>query len=308
MVHRPTRGREPARRGCLRAPWCSTSSPTSSSSAGSSRNTLEAYRSDLLQYGAFLRRDATAVDALAVGLSPTSTASRARAATGGAPPCRRRPPAQGRVPALASTATCAARSCIDRRPDRRPARRRAEPRRLPQVLTPRRGRASCSASPAGTDPPALRDRALLEMMYACGLRASEAIALELADVDLGPASCAPAARARKERLVPIGAAAARALAAYLAPRPPGARRRPARAAAVRQPPRRRPDPPGALQDRPAPRRGGRPRRQDEPAHAAPHVRHAPARRRLRPALAAGDARPRRHRDHAALHATCRPSG
>ena len=42
--------------------------------------------------------------------------------------------------------------------------------------------------------------------------------------------------------------------------------------------------------------------EDEPAHAAPHVRHAPARRRLRPALAAGDARPRRHRDDPALHA------
>ena len=42
--------------------------------------------------------------------------------------------------------------------------------------------------------------------------------------------------------------------------------------------------------------------QDEPAHAAPHVRDAPAGRRLRPALAAGDARPRRHRDHPALHA------
>ena len=36
----------------------------------------------------------------------------------------------------------------------------------------------------GTSPAALRDRALLELMYACGLRASEATALELRDLDL----------------------------------------------------------------------------------------------------------------------------
>ncbi len=75
-----------------------------------------------------------------------------------------------------------------------------------------------------------------------------------------------------------------------------------RAARVRQPARRRALPPGALQDRPAPRPHGRARAADEPAHAAPHVRHPPAGRRLRPALAAGDARPRRHRHDADLHA------
>ena len=51
------------------------------------------------------------------------------------------------------------------------------------------------AAPRGDEPTTLRDRALLEVMYACGLRASETIGLELADLDLARASCAPAARA-----------------------------------------------------------------------------------------------------------------
>src|SRR4030095_1623067 len=56
-------------------------------------------------------------------------------------------------------------------------------RRLPQVLS-RDEAARLRGAARATEPPALRDRALLELMYACGLRASEAIGLELADVDL----------------------------------------------------------------------------------------------------------------------------
>ena len=96
-------------------------------------------------------------------------------------------------------------------------------------------------------------------MYACGLRASEAIDLEVGDVDLEAGILRARGKGSKERLVPVGSAATRAVNAYLQPRPPAARRRPARVAPVRQPPRRRPHPPGALQDRPAPRRDRRPR-------------------------------------------------
>ena len=55
--------------------------------------------------------------------------------------------------------------------------------RLPRVLT-RQEVAKLMGEPKGTEPRALRDRALLEILYACGLRVSEAIGLELADVDL----------------------------------------------------------------------------------------------------------------------------
>jgi integrase/recombinase XerD len=52
-------------------------------------------------------------------------------------------------------------------------------------------------------------------MYACGLRASEAIDLEVADVDLDARVLRARGKGNKERLVPIGSAAARALTVYL---------------------------------------------------------------------------------------------
>jgi integrase/recombinase XerD len=69
--------------------------------------------------------------------------------------------------------------------------------------------------PAGAAPAALRDRALLETMYACGLRASEATALEVSDVDLDAGILRARGKGSKERLVPIGSTAGSALAAYL---------------------------------------------------------------------------------------------
>ena len=69
--------------------------------------------------------------------------------------------------------------------------------------------------PSGAAPSALRDRALLETMYACGLRASEATALEVADVDLEAGILRARGKGSKERLVPIGTTAGQALAAYL---------------------------------------------------------------------------------------------
>ena len=86
-------------------------------------------------------------------------------------------------------------------------------RKLPQVLT--RGEVEKLLSqPRGTDAIALRDRALLELMYASGLRASEAIGLELGDVDLVDRVLRARGKGSKERVVPIGQAAVRALSAY----------------------------------------------------------------------------------------------
>jgi integrase/recombinase XerD len=87
-------------------------------------------------------------------------------------------------------------------------------RKLPQVLS-RDEVAELLRQPRGTEPAALRDRALLETMYACGLRASEAIGLEVGDVDLEAGILRASGKGSKERLVPIGSAAASALTAYL---------------------------------------------------------------------------------------------
>jgi integrase/recombinase XerD len=87
-------------------------------------------------------------------------------------------------------------------------------RRLPKVLT-REEVAKLLDQPTGTEPAALRDRALLELMYACGLRASEAIGLELMDVDVEEGVLRARGKGSKERIVPIGQAALKALRIYL---------------------------------------------------------------------------------------------
>jgi integrase/recombinase XerD len=87
-------------------------------------------------------------------------------------------------------------------------------RKLPQVLS-RDEVARLLAQPSGTQPPALRDRALLEVMYACGLRASETIGLELADLDLRHGFLRARGKGSKERLVPLGRQAIAAIGAYL---------------------------------------------------------------------------------------------
>ncbi|HYN51801.1 MAG TPA: site-specific tyrosine recombinase, partial [Thermoleophilaceae bacterium] len=179
---------------------------------GLARNTLEAYRSDLLQYGRFLgEREVCAVDAGAVDVTDFLT----RLATGHG---EQRPSS----PATIHRKSACLRSFY--RHLRREGLRDSDPtatlsaprknRKLPHVLT--RGEVERLLSqPRGTDPHALRDRALLELMYACGLRASEAIGLELNDVDVEERVLRARGKGSKERLVPIGQAAARAVGLYL---------------------------------------------------------------------------------------------
>ncbi len=67
----------------------------------------------------------------------------------------------------------------------------------------------------GEDPISLRDRAMLETMYGCGLRVSELCALKREDVVGEGELLRIFGKGSKERIVPIGSAAGRALAAYL---------------------------------------------------------------------------------------------
>src|SRR5438477_364709 len=87
-------------------------------------------------------------------------------------------------------------------------------RTLPKVLT-RAEVGQLLEQPRGTDPCDLRDRALLELMYACGLRASEAISLELGDVDLEAGVLRARGKGSKERVVPVGRAAVEAVRIYV---------------------------------------------------------------------------------------------
>jgi integrase/recombinase XerD len=180
---------------------------------GLSRNTLEAYRSDLQQYGDYLGR----IDVDPLRVTPTDVAGFiSELATG----------REGKAPVGPSTLQrkiACLRSfyrhlrreqLIDHDPtaELRPPR---SPGRLPKVLS-RDEVNRLLAQPQGTSPAALRDRALLETMYACGLRATEAVTLELSDLDLETGILRARGKGSKERLVPVGSKAIETLDVYLA--------------------------------------------------------------------------------------------
>ena len=72
-------------------------------------------------------------------------------------------------------------------------------------------------APADAGDPA-RAAAIVELLYASGLRVSELVGLDLSDVDLAEMTVRVVGKGRKERIVPFGGAAAQALEAYLGPR------------------------------------------------------------------------------------------
>jgi integrase/recombinase XerD len=221
---------------------------------GLSRNTLSAYRSDLLQFGEFLRRrglvathashgDLTAfLSALAEGTpaegtladgAPSDGALSDDAPSDDAPSDSAPIAGDGRVAKDAArapvAATTLARKAACLRSFYRYLRREGtiehdptaqlraprKPQRLPRVLS-RAEVGRLLEQPKGSEPLALRDRALLELMYACGLRASEAVGLTLGDLDLEEALLRARGKGSKERVVPIGRQAATAVRLYCA--------------------------------------------------------------------------------------------
>jgi integrase/recombinase XerD len=90
--------------------------------------------------------------------------------------------------------------------------------RIPQVLAPSAVEELLKAPQVG-DRFYLRDRALLETLYATGCRASEVVGLKLADVYLDAGFCRCHGKGSKQRVVPLGRPAVAALRAYLSERP-----------------------------------------------------------------------------------------
>jgi integrase/recombinase XerC len=86
--------------------------------------------------------------------------------------------------------------------------------RLPPVLKAREA-ASLVEAPAGEDPWAVRDRAILELLYASGLRVSELCGLDVDNLDLDRGRVRVLGKGSKEREVPVGEAAVEALRSYL---------------------------------------------------------------------------------------------
>lgn len=88
-----------------------------------------------------------------------------------------------------------------------------KPRRLPDA--PKVAEVeSLVAGLAGDGPLAARNRALVELVYSCGLRSAEAMALDLADVDFEQEALRVRGKGGKERVVPLGEVAALLVSRY----------------------------------------------------------------------------------------------
>jgi len=178
---------------------------------GLSRNTLNAYRTDLLQYGRYL--SGHGLDAVEV--KPEQLAAYAADLSAG----------EGDQPLASATVhrkTAALRSFYKhlRREELivdDPTAGMASPRRakkLPNVLNQAEV-AQLLAAPRGDSPQVFRDRAILEVMYACGLRASELVDLEMTDIDTHHGMLKARGKGSKERIVPLGRQAIYAIERYL---------------------------------------------------------------------------------------------
>jgi integrase/recombinase XerD len=187
---------------------------------GVAANTLSSYRRDLERYVGYLEaagvRSIAEVDALQV------TGFLAHLRTGDADH-------------LALSATSAARAVVAVRGLHRFALRDGlvdvdvarevrpptAPRRLPKAISlDEVERLLDAAGYAGTSL-AVRDRALLELLYATGARISEAVGLAVDDVDLADRTVLLTGKGGKQRRVPLGSYAARAVQAYLVQARPG---------------------------------------------------------------------------------------
>ncbi len=172
---------------------------------GLSRNTLAAYRSDLCHYAAWLE-------------SQNSEIARAESAD---------ILAYLALPAHHSAKTMARRLSSLRRLYEYLAREdRIKSNPVSRVESPRPGRALPTSlteaevealldAPATGDVLGLRDRTMLELLYAAGLRVSELVGLTVPQLDLGQGVVRIMGKGSKERLVPLGDEAGQWLARYL---------------------------------------------------------------------------------------------
>ncbi len=201
---------------------------------GLSEHTVAAYRRDLSVYATWLRaHGVTEVDAVTPELIAAFAAERASTVP---------PPASSSLARLQSSVRGLHRFLArEGRAEADPSGRLRPPkapRRLPKALTVSQvdelldaaGPAPGSSAASAADPSAVRDRALLELLYATGARVSEIVQLDVDDTAHGDLLRVHG-KGDKERIVPVGSYARDAVEAYLA------RVRPALAAKGRATPR-----------------------------------------------------------------------
>ncbi len=176
-----------------------------------SPRTRQSYRRDLLRFGEFLsRRAGLALEAVDAGHLRAYVAWRHRSGVSGRTIQRELSALrtffgyllrEGRVGSNPGVGVGAPKS----------------PRKLPPVLDPDQ----IAGLLDGDDdsPLAVRDRAMLELVYSSGLRLSELVGLDLGEVDLDESLVAVTGKGRKRRIVPVGGHARASIRRWLAVRP-----------------------------------------------------------------------------------------
>lgn len=166
--------------------------------------TVSAYRSDLRQLEAFL--DKPLLQASAEDMTRFASDARARGLSS-ATLARRIASARGFFGYLQLTGVRADNPAAEVTLPRRA-------RTLPRTLSPGEVEALIAAA-GGVTPRALRDQALVELLYGAGLRVSEALGLDRAAVDLDERAVRVLGKGNRERVVPVGRRAVEALRRYL---------------------------------------------------------------------------------------------
>lgn len=181
---------------------------------GLAANTLGAYGRDLRRYIDFLHqrgvtdpdrvRESEVTDFLAAirtgddGAAPLSASSAARTVVA--------------VRGLHRFLVLEGRTAIDPAGQVQPP---AAPKRLPKAISLDAVERVLSAAGPLDTPAGLRDRALLELLYGCGARISEAVGCAVDDLDLSAGLVRLHGKGAKQRVVPLGSYAVAALEAYL---------------------------------------------------------------------------------------------
>ena len=182
---------------------------------GLADNTLAAYRRDLDRYLAFLAgRGVEQLDAVDPGTVRAFVASVSASTHGPDGEPYRATTVSRALSTVRTFHRFAVREGIAEDDPTAGVVRPRLPRALPHPLTVEEV-ATILEAPRPEQPPGLRDRAILELMYGAGLRVSELTGLDVDDLDVEAAAVRVLGKGAKEREVPIGRMARDAIDAYL---------------------------------------------------------------------------------------------
>ena len=182
---------------------------------GLADNTLAAYRRDLDRYLAFLAgRGVEQLDAVDPGTVRAFVASVSASTHGPDGEPYRATTVSRALSTVRTFHRFAVREGIAEDDPTAGVVRPRLPRALPHPLTVEEV-ATILEAPRPEEPPGLRDRAILELLYGAGLRVSELTGLDVDDLDVEAAAVRVLGKGAKEREVPIGRMARDAIDAYL---------------------------------------------------------------------------------------------